>query len=84
MPIPVSEQVPPTQAGTMEQAGTTIRNAAEGRCFVWYTSENEELTNCDRVYVFYRGVVTDEIPRAELTEDRVLRSSFREVEAVAS
>ena len=31
MPIPVSEQVPPTQAGTMEQAGTTIRNAAEGR-----------------------------------------------------
>ena len=60
------------------------RNAAEGRCFVWYTSENEELTNCDRVYVFYRGVITDEIPRAELTEDRVLRSSFREVEAVAS
>ena len=27
-------------------------SAAEGRTFLWYTTEIDELTNCDRVYVF--------------------------------
>ncbi len=50
--------------------------AAAGRAFLWYTTENAELVHCDRVYVFARGVVTDQIPRAELTEERVIRASF--------
>lgn len=54
-----------------------IRRAAEaGRAFLWYTTENAELENCDRVYVFCRGAVTDEIAHAELTEERVIRASF--------
>jgi ribose transport system ATP-binding protein len=57
------------------------REALQGRCFVWYTTENEELVYCDRVYVFYEGAITDRIPRAELTEERVLRSSFASVAA---
>lgn len=50
--------------------------AAAGRAFLWYTTENAELVNCDRVYVFAAGRITDEIPCAELTEERVIRASF--------
>ena len=54
-----------------------IRREAEGgKCFLLYTTEFEELNSCDRVYVFYRNGITDEIGRSELSEDRVLRSSF--------
>ena len=61
-----------------------MRQEAEGgRCFLWYTTENEELVHCDRVYVFYNGRITDEIEQAELTEERVIRSSFREGAPVA-
>ncbi len=63
--------------GTKRDLYGQIRDAAAtGRCFLWYTTENEELVHCDRVYVFYQGRITDEIPRAELTEERVIRSSF--------
>ena len=59
------------------------REAGRGRCFLWYTTENDELANCDRVYVFYQGRITDEIARAELSEERVIRSSFQDSAAVA-
>ena len=52
--------------------------ARGGRTFLWYTTEIEELSNCDHVYVFRNGQIVDDIPRAELTEDRVLRASFHE------
>jgi ribose transport system ATP-binding protein len=51
----------------------------DGKCFVLYTTETEELTNCDRVYVFYQGVITAEIPRSALSEERVLAASFGRV-----
>ena len=63
--------------GTKRDLYGKIRGeAANGRCFLWYTTENEELVHCDRVYVFYQGRVTDEILRADLTEERVIRASF--------
>jgi ribose transport system ATP-binding protein len=57
------------------------REAGQGKCFLLYTTETAELENCDRVYVFYRGAITEEIGRASLTEDRVLRASFGEAGA---
>jgi len=61
-----------------------VRRAAEaGRAFLWYTTENAELANCDRVYVFYRGTVAAEIPHAELSEERVIAASFGAEPAVA-
>lgn len=54
------------------------REASNGRTFLWYTTEIEELSNCDHVYVFRNGQIVDDIPRAELTEERVLRASFHE------
>ena len=70
--------------GTKRELYAQVRKEADGgRCFLWYTTENEELVHCDRVYVFYNGRITDEIEQAELTEERVIRSSFRENAPVA-
>ncbi len=65
--------------GTKRELFESIRGAAErGACMILYTTETDELKHCDRIYVFYRGSITDEIDRAALTEERVLRASFAE------
>ncbi len=63
--------------GTKQELFEDIRAEADaGKCVLLYTTETQELQHCDRVYVFYRGAITEEIARAALTEDRVLRASF--------
>lgn len=47
-----------------------------GRTFLWYTTETEELGNCDRVYVFRDGRIVAKLNRDELTEEAVIQSSF--------
>ncbi|MBX6322786.1 MAG: sugar ABC transporter ATP-binding protein, partial [Rhodospirillaceae bacterium] len=70
--------------GTKRELFRDIRREAEqGRCILLYTTETEELQHCDRVYVFYRGAITEEIDRASLSEERVLRASFAEAGALA-
>jgi ribose transport system ATP-binding protein len=65
--------------GTKQEVyGLIHEQAAEGRSFVWYTTEFEELTHCDRVYVFRNGMVTAELQSDDLTEQRVLQASFTE------
>ncbi len=58
--------------------------ASRGKCFVLYTTETEELGNCDRIYVYYQGDITAEIPRHELSEERVLAASFGRVEEASN
>src|SRR5574337_68861 len=66
--------------GTKLEVYDLIRaEAAAGRTFLWYTTETEELKNCDRAYVFRNGVIVAELARDELTEERVIQSSFVEV-----
>jgi ribose transport system ATP-binding protein len=68
--------------GTKRELYELVRAEAQvGRSFIWYTTETDELWNCDRVYVFYRGAITDVIEHRDLSEERVLRSSFAEVSA---
>jgi ribose transport system ATP-binding protein len=50
--------------------------AQAGRTFLWYTTETEELKNCDRAYIFRNGIVVAELARDELSEERVIHSSF--------
>jgi ribose transport system ATP-binding protein len=52
--------------------------AAAGRTFLWYTTEMEELDNCDHVYVFRNGRIVANLHRGELNEERVIQSSFEE------
>ncbi|MGH7051678.1 MAG: ATP-binding cassette domain-containing protein, partial [Acetobacteraceae bacterium] len=63
--------------GTKRELYRHIAAAARaGKAFLWHTTENVELENCDRVYVFHRGAISDEIVRAELSEERLIRASF--------
>lgn len=64
---------------TRQQVYDLIRSeAAAGRTFLWYTTETDELMHCDRVYVFRNGVIVAELAREEITEEKVIHSSFRE------
>ena len=42
------------------------------------TAEMDELFNCDHVYVFRDGQIVSELSRSELTEEKILQSSFKE------
>jgi ribose transport system ATP-binding protein len=65
--------------GTKQEVYSMIRaEAAAGRTFVWYTTEMDELRNCDHVYVFRNGRIVADLARKELTEEKVLHSSFAE------
>jgi ribose transport system ATP-binding protein len=65
--------------GTKLEVYDQIRAEAEqGRTFLWYTTEMDELNNCDHVYVFRDDRIVAELGRFELTEEKVLHSSFRE------
>ena len=65
--------------GTKQEVYGMIRaEAASGRTFLWYTTEMDELRNCDHVYVFREGAIVADLNRAQMTEEAVLHASFRE------
>lgn len=64
--------------GTKQEVYGMIRQeAAKGRTFLWYTTEMDELRNCDHVYVFREGAIVADLSRSEMTEELVLHASFR-------
>ncbi|HET9070077.1 MAG TPA: sugar ABC transporter ATP-binding protein [Amaricoccus sp.] len=64
--------------GTKQEVYGMIREeAAKGRSFLWYTTEMDELARCDHVYVFREGMIVADLPRAEMTEEKVIHASFR-------
>jgi len=65
--------------GTKLEVYDLIRDeAAEGRTFIWYSTEMDELHHCDHVYVFRNGQIVADLSKAEITEDNILQSSFKE------
>jgi ribose transport system ATP-binding protein len=70
--------------GTKGDVYEIIRfEAAAGRTFLWYSTEAEEMTLCDRVYVFRNGRIAAELRGEEITEERMLAASFEMGEAAA-
>ena len=66
--------------GTKQEVyGMLRQEAAAGRTFLWYTTEMEELQNCDHVYVFRNGRIVADLARGDLSEEKVIQSSFKEV-----
>ncbi|HLW90526.1 MAG TPA: sugar ABC transporter ATP-binding protein [Roseiarcus sp.] len=53
--------------------------ARAGRTFLWYTTETDELKNCDHVYVFRNGAIVADLSHAEISEENVIHSSFAEL-----
>lgn len=65
---------------TKREVYELIRAEAKGgRTFLWYTTEMDELAHCDHVYVFRNGRIVADLSQADLTEERVIQSSFDEV-----
>lgn len=65
--------------GTKLEVYALLRAEAEsGRTFLWYTTEMDELNYCDHVYVFRNGRIVADLPRADMTEQKILQSSFHE------
>jgi ribose transport system ATP-binding protein len=63
--------------GTKTEVYRLIREEARaGRCFIWYTTETDELKNCDRVYVFRAGAIVAELCGDDINEANVLEASF--------
>ncbi|WP_421915636.1 sugar ABC transporter ATP-binding protein [Mesorhizobium sp.] len=63
--------------GTKLEVYDLIREeAGRGRTFLWYTTETEELDNCDHIHVFKNGRIVANLRRDELTEEKIIQSSF--------
>jgi ribose transport system ATP-binding protein len=63
--------------GTKQEVYGIIRaEAARGRTFVWYSTEMEEASLCDRVYVFRDRMIVDELVGDAITEQAILAASF--------
>lgn len=63
--------------GTKQEVYAMIRAEADsGRTFVWYSTEMDEITICDRVYVFRDGAIVAELEGDDITEANVLSASF--------
>jgi ribose transport system ATP-binding protein len=63
--------------GTKLEVYSLIRDEARsGRTFLWYTTEAEELKNCDHVYVFRNGAIVADLTRDEISEENAIQSSF--------
>ncbi|TIV62136.1 sugar ABC transporter ATP-binding protein [Mesorhizobium sp.] len=63
--------------GTKRSVYELIRQEADkGRAFIWYTTEFDELLECDRVYVVRNHQISGELDRDEISEENVLALSF--------
>ena len=63
--------------GTKTEVYRMIRAEADaGRTFVWYTTETDELLECDHAYVFRDGRIVASLARDALDESAVLDASF--------
>jgi ribose transport system ATP-binding protein len=59
----------------------TRAEAARGRSFLWYSTETDEILECDRVFVFRAGQIAAELAGDEITEENILHASFQMQEA---
>ena len=63
--------------GTKREIYALVHSAArQGRSFLWYSTENEELYECDRVLVLRDGSIVKELTGSELNERELISASF--------
>jgi ribose transport system ATP-binding protein len=63
--------------GTKQEVYRMLREEADkGRTFIWYSTEMDEVCQCDRVYVFREGRIVAELQGDDINEERVLATSF--------
>ncbi|MEY8143673.1 ATP-binding cassette domain-containing protein [Falsihalocynthiibacter sp. CO-5D18] len=52
------------------------REAGDGRTFLWYSTETDEVCQCDRVFVFRDGEISAELTGSNINEENILKASF--------
>lgn len=63
--------------GTKKEVYEMIQQEAlNGRTFIWYSTETDEICQCDRVFVFRDGAISAELIGDDINEENILRSSF--------
>lgn len=63
--------------GTKQDVYDMLRaEAAQGRTFLWYSTETAEICLCDRAYVFRDGVPVAELVGDDITEENIVSASF--------
>jgi ribose transport system ATP-binding protein len=63
--------------GTKKQLYELFREAARsGKMIIWYSTEDEELTICDRVVVLRYGRIMRELDHTEATKENIINASF--------
>jgi ribose transport system ATP-binding protein len=63
--------------GTKQEVYAMLRAEAEkGRTFIWYSTETDEICQCDRVYVFREGRIVAELVGDNIREEAILAASF--------
>lgn len=63
--------------GTKQEVYELIKaEAAKGRSFVWYTTEIEELDNCEEIFVFREGSAVVHLRGEEIEHGRIMQASF--------
>ncbi|MCR8828236.1 ATP-binding cassette domain-containing protein [Pseudosulfitobacter koreensis] len=68
--------------GTKQDVYAMIRaEAANGRTFLWYSTETEEVCQCDRVFVFRNHEISAELTGVDISEEKILEASFAMQEA---
>ena len=55
----------------------------EGKSVIWYSTEDNEMLECDRVYVMQDGCVVSEIDGNEISVDSIVAASFQKAEPAA-
>lgn len=51
--------------------------AQEGKSFIWYSTEIDELYHCDRVYIFLEGKIVAELSGDDIQENNIIQKSFQ-------
>ncbi|MGH3256253.1 MAG: sugar ABC transporter ATP-binding protein [Streptosporangiaceae bacterium] len=65
---------------TKQQVYRLMREeTAMGRGFLWFTTENAELVECDRVYVMSAGRIAAELHGDEISEEAIIGASFEKI-----
>ena len=66
-------------AGTKKDIYSICREiASSGKSVLWYSTEDNEMLECDRVYVMRDGAIVDEIQKEQISVDAVVASSFKD------
>lgn len=55
--------------------------SALGKSVVWYSTEDNEMVECDRVYVMRDGMIAEELAGDEISVDTVVSASFKNVQS---